>query len=499
MIETDSGLVPHEVDDLDADTLLAFATDAELQSRRAERRKLNYAARWCVLHPAKTDTGHATWSDAGDRDVLGCDEAIGGEGAPLVAAFAAEPLAAALGISTRAGMQLMADALNLEHRQPLVWGKVQSLGIAPWRARRLAKATASLSLAAARHVDEVLVDRIDSCGPVTIDRAIAEAVARFDPEVLADAEDQDRQSWHVRLSHGAVGGGPGGWAGTSWIDAAGDTTDLTRFHDLVCETAEALKRGGDEDDLDLRKAKALGVIADQLTNPDTPSGPPAPAGDPTTTTTTTGTKRRKRDWTFYVHLDWAQLQAAMADTQADRRASGELGVGAVERLGPATVARIRDWLSGSRRVTIQPVLDMGRGDAVDEHQPPPWMDELVRLRDPHCVFPYCGVGSRDCDLDHVIPYDPGTPAGPRPTRPNQPREPGAAVPATPPLQDRRPLAIRPQPRRHLHLDLTPRTPLPGHPARHLRDPLTCPCSPPCPHFRGFETVASATSSTSGGC
>ncbi|MCW2794525.1 hypothetical protein [Nocardioides sp.] len=180
MIETDRGCFPHEVDNLDADTLLAHAQDASIQQRLAERRLLNYAARWCVLHPTKAETGHATWSDLGEADVLDRDEPIGGDGTPLVAAFTAEPLAAALGISTRAGIQLMADALNREHRLPKTHKGVQSLDIAPWRGRRLARATASLSLEAARYVDEQLVSRLDSCGPVTIDRAVAEAKAKFD-------------------------------------------------------------------------------------------------------------------------------------------------------------------------------------------------------------------------------------------------------------------------------------------------------------------------------
>lgn len=34
------------------------------------------------------------------------------------------------------------------------------------------------------------------------------------------------------------------------------------------------------------------------------------------------------------------------------------------------------------------------------------MREQVLLRDPSCVFPGCAVGSRGCDLDHVVPYDP---------------------------------------------------------------------------------------------
>ena len=86
------------------------------------------------------------------------------------------------------------------------------------------------------------------------------------------------------------------------------------------------------------------------------------------------------------------------------------GFGTVERFGPATIARIKDW-AGRSRVTIQPVLDMARTDAVDAHDPPAWMRELVILRDQHCVFPWCTRDARACDLDHITPYEENGPPG----------------------------------------------------------------------------------------
>ena len=86
------------------------------------------------------------------------------------------------------------------------------------------------------------------------------------------------------------------------------------------------------------------------------------------------------------------------------------GFGTVERFGPATIARIKDW-AGRSRVTIQPVLDMTRTDAVDAHDPPAWMRELVILRDRHCVFPWCNRDARACDLDHITPYEENGPPG----------------------------------------------------------------------------------------
>ena len=85
-------------------------------------------------------------------------------------------------------------------------------------------------------------------------------------------------------------------------------------------------------------------------------------------------------------------------------------VGTVEKLGAATLATIKSWV-GHHQVVIQPVLNLQRRDAVDSHDPPPWMRDLVILRDGHCVFPRCTRDARACDLDHIDPYDPDGPPG----------------------------------------------------------------------------------------
>ena len=63
-------------------------------------------------------------------------------------------------------------------------------------------------------------------------------------------------------------------------------------------------------------------------------------------------------------------------------------------------------------MSIRPVLDPNRTDAVDAHDPPTWMRELVTLSDGHCVFPGCGVDARACDLDHLAPFIPADRGGP---------------------------------------------------------------------------------------
>ena len=84
----------------------------------------------------------------------------------------------------------------------------------------------------------------------------------------------------------------------------------------------------------------------------------------------------------------------------------------MKRLGTASLTLLRDWLQRFRGVTVRPVLDPVRGDAVDAHDPPAWMRELVILRDRHCVFPGCRVAARACDLDHLAPYTPLDQGGP---------------------------------------------------------------------------------------
>ncbi len=113
-------------------------------------------------------------------------------------------------------------------------------------------------------MDRQLADRIGSCGWRAIETAVAQAIATYDPHLLETREKQGRDAWGVRLFHRGVGtDGGDDWAGTSHLEVTGDTLDLTTFHDLVCEQAAQLKALGDTDTLEVRKAKAVGVIANR--------------------------------------------------------------------------------------------------------------------------------------------------------------------------------------------------------------------------------------------
>ena len=339
-----------------------------------------------------------------------CDASLGGDGTPGVAAFVAEELGAAMGISTQSAMALMADALDLRHRFPQLWAKVEAGEVAPWKTRRVAADTRSLPFEAARWIDEELAGRVDGFGLPTIERLVALAAARFAPEEQAEKEQRRR----VRSPRDAEP--PAARASSPAPPGSrppATPKDLTAFYQLVCDIAKQLGRLGDTDDYETRKAKALGIIAGRQGALDlTGEAAGRPAGHPAAGATN-----------LYVHVSLADLATHLG---------GDPTVGEVEKLGPATLDLIRTWLQDSK-ARIQPVLDLNRTDAVDQHDPPPWMREQVILRDRHCVFPWCG---RDARADRPRPHRALRPDGRRrTTRPDAPQQPRPVVSTTSPRQD----------------------------------------------------------------
>ena len=276
----------------------------------------------------------------------------------------------------------------------------------PWKARQVAQATHMLSKAAAAYVDEQLAPRLASCGFAAIQTTVAMAIAKYHPELLEQREKQGRKGWHVTLRHPA----PGDYDGTSYLDVAGDTLDLTAFHDLVCDQAAALKALGDTDDLEIRKAKALGVIAAQQATLDllTLTGE-GDDGSPVVEPVATAPVRR-RQTVLYAHASLDRAAAPVPRPRRHRRGRprGRPGREARPR-HPGEDPRLARPLRGRGhppRPRPQPC------PAVDGHDPTEEIREIVILRDGHCVFPWCTVDARHTDLDHIDPYVPMDEGGP---------------------------------------------------------------------------------------
>lgn len=360
-----------ETTEVDDERLFQMLADSEIEERIAGRRKLRLALEVAHRHVVDDTLQAAHWSDADLRDI---EEAIGGQGTPMVASAAVEIVSTALGVGARTAMQLLSDALDLYHRQPKLWWRMDDLEVAPWRARKIASASHSLSPDAARYVEAQVLEIADSCGPVKLDRIVRDAAARFDPVERAEAEDAAKAAWGVRVDDFTMDG----WLGTSRMELVGDTPTLHRFRDLLSQGAhdqlDPSRPADEQPSLEHRKIAALNSLISA-----TSTGVPTKA---------------------YVHFDLADLQ-------------DKLTLGTVERLGPLTIRTIKEWL-GTSRFTLQPVLRMDRCDAVDQHDPPEWMRELVILRDGECAFPWCHRDARDCDLDHIeafVEMDDGGPPG----------------------------------------------------------------------------------------
>jgi len=362
---------------------------------QAAANQLELALRWARLHPVAEEESAAGF---GDVDLHGEQTVpLAGEGTPPVAEFAPLELAAALGISKDAGRALVGDALELAYRLPRLWDLVQGLQVPAWRARRISRLTTDLSPEAATFADRLIAADPDHISAVRASQLVDEARLYFDPDRAKADEDNDaanRGVWLHKTNR----------PGSTDVHMRLDTLDAKNLDDTLSDVAQGLKRLGDREDLDQRRARAAGILANPQAALDILDGlgvgedaDATATGSSAGTTSSQPAPRPPRKAVLHLHLG--------ADDLAH-----DAG-GTIEGLGPATLQLLRDWLDRTD-FRIAPVLDIDRGDAVDRHDPPAWLRELCCLRDATCVFPHCTVDSRFCDLDHIEEYMPLEDGGP---------------------------------------------------------------------------------------
>lgn len=360
--------------------VLDAAVAALWARREADVALLRAAAEWGERHPA-TALDCAGW---GERDLHGEGVTpLAGPGAPLVAEFAPIELAAALGWSYEATLQLMGDALELKHRLPRTWERFVDHDLPVHLAREAARATRDLDRWTARDADRMLTWDPAHLNPTRIRRLVDEARMYADPDRAAAAEEEALAARKVEVRDG-------GAPGTTDVAMVLDTVDALAFDARLSEVAEVLAAMGDTATLEVRRAKAVGVLAD----PHRALGLLAGDLDAASSTPRLGSAA-----VLYLHVDAQDLQDL------------DGAVVTSDRLGPVTARRIAEWLAGSR-VSVRPVLDPAALRPVDAHDPPAAVEEAVRLRDVCCVFPGCRRSSRRADLDHIDPYVPLADGGP---------------------------------------------------------------------------------------
>ena len=268
-----------------------------------------------------------------------------------------------------------------------------------WRARLIARETTDLSIEAALFADRLIAATPTRIGQVQAARLVQEARLYFDPDRGLAEEEQALTRRGVWLRHA-------GAPATTDVVMTLDTPDAWLFDQTLTRIAGDLHDLGDTETLEVRRARAVGILADPQHALDLLSGRDTAAA-PSHGARTGATN-------LYVHLTPTDLAADLA---ADLpRPDGAPVLSSVEKLGAATTGLLTDWLTrfatAGTKITLRPVLDLSLDWAVDQHDPPEAMRETVVLRDAHCVFPGCRRDSRACDLDHITEYLPLEDGGP---------------------------------------------------------------------------------------
>ncbi len=336
---------------------------------------------WASDHIVSGPEGAATITEG----YLDTGIPIAGDGAPLVSEFALMELVAVLGRTPDGGKAYVGRVIECAWRLPNVYDAVVAGRLAPWRAERIADLTRILSGEAAGFVDRQLWNA-SGVGWAQLERLVAEAVLRFDPDKAEADRQKAADARHFDISevdeHGLV-----------HLDGLMDAADGHDLDQAVARRAEVLGRLGDDSSLDVRRSKA----AAELARHDLALDLLVP--DPATGEVVATVPGRK-----------VVLNVHVTDTTlAGRNPVGRWDEGRC----PVTTAQIREWLrSKSTTIIVRPVIDLADHVPVGSYEIPDRHNTRVALRDHTCRFPHCTRPATRCDIDHAKPHHQGGPTCP---------------------------------------------------------------------------------------
>jgi hypothetical protein len=238
-----------QVAELDAAATMSLVSGAHRLVMEQECLLVRLAAHWCDLH--SPDSQPAT-----ERNLPGAErgQRVGGEGTAEVLEFAAAELGAQLETTAGSAKALMADALDLRHRLPELWQLVCSGRLRVWRARRVAHATRHLGLNAAMHVDSAVAHAIIALPWHRFETLLQAKIIEADPK----AAEEQAEVWEAERF---VRTGRTGQSGLKLLIAKANAGDVIWFLATVNRIAEILRLEGDLDSADVRRSKAIGILA----------------------------------------------------------------------------------------------------------------------------------------------------------------------------------------------------------------------------------------------
>jgi hypothetical protein len=221
-----------------------------LQALRAEAEAglFELAAVFADQHPAETLPGSSSL-------VPGAGVRVGGVGTPVVAEFGFAELGARMQMSPFSARRFVADAVDARDRLPLLWARVVRREARVSNVRLVAARTRHLSPKAAAVVDAAMVGFVDGSLPWgRFESRLAGKVVAADPEAAAARERAAAVEQFARRTRSSEQG----MAGFYLRSTVGV---VARFEATVAFLAEALAAFGDPDAEELRRVKAVAVLA----------------------------------------------------------------------------------------------------------------------------------------------------------------------------------------------------------------------------------------------
>ncbi|GAA2153369.1 hypothetical protein GCM10009844_37710 [Nocardioides koreensis] len=414
----------------DAAETLALAERLVVRRRQVELDDLRVAAHWAALHGSdlREDPGFVRGRPGADRLI-----SVGGEGTPKVRELCFHELGIARQVHAQAARALVADVLDLRHRLPLTWARLEALAGDAFVARKVAAKTRELPLGLVGLVDVAVATVL---GRVSAGRvlAIAEAaIIEADTAGHAEKLAAERRRRYLGLSrtdeHGLRTVIARVAAGDAvWIDATVD-----RVADLLT-TRPDLRPEDPGDDLtrDELRALAFGWLArpaellhllleaahtaEQDTQAadetDAAEPEPEPEGvDPLAESRSTALSQEALDLFRAADLTTLAPSVQLFVHLHQEVLDGTPGVARVEGIGPHLLEQVVGLVAHTR-VTVTPVVDLADRHAVDGYEFPQAVRHRTRLRMPAEAAPHATRvtgNSQRIDLDHPTPYDPTGP------------------------------------------------------------------------------------------
>ena len=384
---------------------------SRLQSTLTRRRQvevddLTLVLEWCELH--RMEALPDLDAPGGERE-----QRVGGDGTPKVQELALCELGIARGVHTLAARAMVADSLDLRHRLPLTLARVVALQADLWLARKVASMSRRLSAEAVGVVDAAVAAAIVGQSPGRV-LSIAEAKV-----VEADLPAYERE-WAEQRTKRYVGLGRTDEHGLKhliaritagdahWIDAM-----LERIADILSQRPE--HDGPTPTTRDELRSIAMGWLARPaellellLEHGDEGESRATAFPDALLDALRDADPKRMRPTSIlYVHLHEAALTGSAS------------GVARVEGLGPMTLTALHDLLA-TCTVVVKPVIDLAEHVSTCAYEHPEAIKERIHLLRPVEAFPHATTVSRNVDLDHPVPYDPGGPPGQTNSHDSQP-------------------------------------------------------------------------------